>query len=193
MISLVVGAAFLAATLRAPVDSNRFFLLGILAAGTWILGALVSGPIPLASGDTPRLALSFRALVLSVITFLAFLAADLVGQHLPLVSAALHNVLTKADSGPTALVLGVALMNGVGEELFFRGALFDALGSRRPVVVSTVVYVAVTVATGNVALVLAAVAMGTIFALQRARSGGILAPMVTHVGWSTLMLLCLPR
>ena len=58
--------------------------------------------------------------------------------------------------GPTGLVLLVALVNGLGEELFFRGALFSALGSHHPVAGTTVIYVAVTAATGNIALVVAA-------------------------------------
>jgi hypothetical protein len=59
--------------------------------------------------------------------------------------------------------------------------------------VSTLIYVAVTAATGNIALILAAMVMGVIFSLQRSHSGGILAPSVTHVLWSTLMILALPR
>ena len=51
----------------------------------------------------------------------------------------------------------------------------------------------VTVATLNVALVTAAAVMGTVFALERLATRGVLAPMLTHVTWSTLMLLALPR
>ena len=87
----------------------------------------------------------------------------------------------------------VALLNGLGEELFFRGALFSALGTHHPVAATTVIYVAVTAATGNIALVVAAGAMGTLFSLQRKRTAAILAPTVTHLCWSTLMLLALPR
>lgn len=34
--------------------------------------------------------------------------------------------------------------------------------------------------------------MGTLFALQRRRSGTVLAPLVTHLVWSTLMVSFLP-
>jgi hypothetical protein len=54
-------------------------------------------------------------------------------------------------------------------------------------------YVVVTSATGNVALVIAAVVMGAVFSLERLSTRGVLAPMVTHVTWSTLMVLGLPR
>jgi membrane protease YdiL (CAAX protease family) len=189
----VVGTTLLATTLRAPSGSTAFFILGFSVAGIWILGSVISGPIPLEATRSSLLAISLSALALGIVAFLGFLTADLIGQHLPLFSNALHNVLSKADAGPTVLVLTVALVNGVGEELFFRGALFSALGSHNPVAGTVVIYVAVTATTGNVALLFAAGAMGIIFSLQRARSGGILASTVTHLCWSTLMILAFPR
>ncbi len=162
-------------------------------AGTWILGSVVSGPIPVESIRSSRLRVVLCALALGIVAFLGFLAADLVGRHLPFVSPALHNILIRADAVPTGLVLLVALVNGLGEELFFRGALFSALGSHHPVAGTTVIYVAVTATTGNIALVVAAGVMGTLFSLQRKRTAAILAPTVTHICWSTLMLLALPR
>jgi len=191
--TLVVGTALLATTLRVAAGSTGFLVLGFLAAMTWILGSVASGPIPLGTGTHSRMAVVLPALGLGSVAFLGFLGADLVGQHLPLVSPALHNILAKADTGRTWLVLAVALVNGLGEECFFRGALFGALGSHHPVVFSTVAYVAVTAATANLALVVAAAVMGTLFSLQRARTGAIVAPAVTHLYWSSLMLLALPR
>ena len=123
----------------------------------------------------------------------AFLAAYLVARHLPLIGSALDGVLATADAGPTALVLLVALLNGAGEELFFRGALHAALEPHRPAVAGTIVYVVVTAATGNVALVIAAAVMGVVFSVERLSTRGVLAPMLTHLTWSTLMVLALPR
>jgi uncharacterized protein len=191
--TLVVGTALLATTLRVPAGSTSFYVIGLFAAGTWILGSVISGPIPVESIRFSRTAVGLAGLMLGVLAFLGFLAADLLGQRLPLVSPALHNILTKADAGPIGLVLVVALVNGLGEELFFRGALFSALGSHHPVAGSTIIYIAVTAATGNIALVVAAGAMGTLFSLERKRTDAILAPTVTHLCWSTLMLLALPR
>jgi len=63
---------------------------------------------------------------------------------------------------------------------------------RNPVPWSTAVYMLATVATRNPALVLASGVMGALFGLQRRASGGIGAPMLTHLTWSTLMLRYLP-
>ena len=64
--------------------------------------------------------------------------------------------------------------------------------SRPPVAASTGVYMLTTCATRNPALVVAAGVMGTVFAAQRRASGGLLAPMLTHVTWSALMVRFLP-
>jgi uncharacterized protein len=192
--TLVVGTALLASTLRAVPGSGWFSALGFLAAAAWIAGGMASGPIPLRPrGLAAWRTVALPALAVGVIAFLGFLAADLVGQQLPWIADALTNVLGKADTGPRLLVLAVALVNGVGEEVFFRGALLAALEPRRPALTATIIYVVVTAATGNLALVAAAAVMGTIFSLERLSTRGILAPIVTHLSWSTLMLFLLPR
>jgi hypothetical protein len=35
--------------------------------------------------------------------------------------------------------------------------------------------------------------MGALFSLERLSTRGVLAPMLTHLTWSTLMVLTLPR
>ncbi|MGH3575523.1 MAG: hypothetical protein ACRDUW_27510, partial [Pseudonocardiaceae bacterium] len=47
-------------------------------------------------------------------------------------------------------------------------------------------------ATRNPALVLASAAMGTLFGLQRRATGGVQAPILTHLTWSWLMVHFLP-
>jgi membrane protease YdiL (CAAX protease family) len=189
----VVGTALLAATLRVPSGSAWFSVLGLLVAATWTIGSFVSGPIPF----QPDRGMAWRTFVGPVVVGIAafgiFVIAFLVARRLPLVGPALAGVLATADAGPIASVLVVALANGAGEELFFRGALHSALEPHRPAIATTVLYVVVTAATGNVALVIAAAVMGAVFSLERLSTRGVLAPMVTHVTWSTLMVLALPR
>jgi CAAX protease family protein len=77
----------------------------------------------------------------------------------------------------------------VAEELFFRGALWSG---PRPLRTTTLAYAASTAATGNPALVLADLITSAIFGWQRAATGGVLAPALTHVNWSVLMQRYLP-
>ena len=103
-----------------------------------------------------------------------------------------EDVLGYARASNLWLIFVITLVNGVTEELFFRGALFAAIGVRYPVLISTIIYSLATVAGGNPVLVFAAAVLGTVVALQRRAGGGVLAPILTHITWSMTMLLALP-
>jgi membrane protease YdiL (CAAX protease family) len=192
-IAVVVGTALLAATLRVPDGSAWFNVLALLVAATWTVGSFASGPIPLQPDRRAPWRTMLGPVVVGIAAFGVFVIAYLVVRHLPLVGPALDGVLATADAGPIAVVLFVALVNGAGEELFFRGALHAALEPHRPAIATTIVYVGVTAATGNLALVIAAAVMGTVFSLERLSTHGVPAPIVTHLTWSTLMVLALPH
>jgi membrane protease YdiL (CAAX protease family) len=76
--------------------------------------------------------------------------------------------------------------------LFFRGALYTALGRWYPMLTSTVLYVAVIMASGNPMLGFAAIILGLVCAFERRATGGVLAPMLTHLVWGLIMVLALP-
>jgi hypothetical protein len=124
--------------------------------------------------------------------FGAFLGAALVARRIPVLNEALVSVFNYAERGSDSWVLATTLANGVAEEVFFRGSLFTALASPHPAAASTAVYMLTTCATRNPALVVAAGVMGSVFAAQRRASGGLLAPMLTHVTWSALVLRYFP-
>ena len=191
----VLGAGLLGVSLAARPDSKRFYVLTLATAATWVAGGLASGPLHLGwvEGRDRRLR---RPLLTPVATgvgaFGFFYGCALVVRQVPLLDRAVGKVLTFAEEGSTPLVLLTAAANGVGEEVFFRGALYDALPSRHAALLSTGVYGVATVATRNPALVLAAGVMGSLFALQRRASGGVGAPLLTHLTWSVLMIRFLP-
>ena len=192
--TLVVGTAALGATLASSAGSGWFYGLGLLAAVVWTAGGLLSGPIRWTRGGARSVSLSDVALPIlaGVALYGGFAAAKLVADQVPPLSHSVNSVLARADAGPRLLALVVALVNGVGEEVFFRGALYDAFDRYRALW-ATAIYGIVTIATLNVALVAAAVVMGSVFALERRASGGILAPVLTHLSWSILVLFLLPR
>jgi membrane protease YdiL (CAAX protease family) len=192
--STLVGAAALGTSLSTPPGSRRFYVETLGVAAVWAGGGLMSGPLHLGwiRGRDRQLR---RPLVTPVLTgagaFLFFYGAALVARRIPPLDRAISRVLVFAEEGDEALVLLTTLANGLGEEVFFRGALYAA-SERRPVVVSTATYALATASTRNPALVIAASVMGTLFALQRRASGGLQAPALTHLTWSTLMVVFLP-
>lgn len=189
------GTSLLGVSLSTQPGSPRFYGLTLGVAGTWVAGGLASGPLHLGR-DVGRHGRLRRPLLTPVFTgagaFGAFYGAALVVRRIPVLDRAIGSVLRYADRGSTPLVLTTTLANGVAEEVFFRGALYAAVGVHRPVLKSTAVYCLATVATRNPALVLAGGVMGTLLGLQRRATGGIQAPMITHLVWSALMLHYLP-
>jgi membrane protease YdiL (CAAX protease family) len=191
----VVGASLLGAGLSSRPGSRKFYGTTLTVAGVWTLGGLVSGPLHLGwiEGQDDRLR---RPVVTPVATGVAafgfFYACALVARRIPPLDRAISRVLVFAEEGDEPLVLLTTLANGLGEEVFFRGALYAALGDDHPVVKSTAVYALATCTTRNPALVLAAGVMGSLFGLQRRASQGLQAPLLTHLTWSALMVRYLP-
>jgi membrane protease YdiL (CAAX protease family) len=175
----------------AKAGSARFYLLTTSLAGTWTASALSAGPIPW-RGDVwrERPGGATRALVIVPVltgaaTFAVFYGAARVARRHRALRRAITSVLHYADAGSTPLVVLIASGSGVAEELFFRGALWSG---PHPLRTTTLAYTASTAATGNPALVLAGLITSVIFGWQRGATGGVLAPAVTHITWSVLML-----
>lgn len=191
----LAGAALLGRSLATEPDSKEFYGLTLGVAATWATGAFASGPIHLGwEQDTDeRLKRPVMTpVVMGVASFGAFYGAALVSRRIPALNRALTEILAFADQGSAPLVSLTTLANGAAEEIFFRGALYAAVGTEHPVAKSTAVYALATTATRNPALVLAGGVMGTLFGLQRRASGGIQAPLLTHLTWSALMLRFMP-
>jgi membrane protease YdiL (CAAX protease family) len=189
------GAGLLGASLSSKPGSPAFYGLTMTVAGTWVVGGLASGPLHAGWMFTPDRRLR-RPVVTPLITgvgaFGTFYCAALVARRVPVLDRAITRVLRYAHQGSTPLVATTALANGIAEEFFFRGAVYAAVGAHRPVLTSAAVYGLATTATRNPALVLASLAMGLLFGMQRRLTGGIQAPILTHVTWSALMLRFLP-
>ena len=190
---VVIGAVVLGWSLQIEPGDSTFYVATLVLAGVWMLGAFASGPLYLGrvsrSGTLRRPVLG--AVVLGLALAGVFVVGALVVREVPLIDRQISSVLDHADQGVTPLLVLITVVNGIAEELFFRGALYAA-SPRHPVAVSTVAYVIATLATGNFMLAFAAVLLGVVVALERRASGGILAPVLTHVTWSTAMLFLLP-
>lgn len=194
-VTLVAGAGMLWATLAMIPGSAPFFGLGLASAATWAGGAILAGPISW-WGHESRFPQPVQVVVgvgTGVILFGAFVAVKAASDQTPLLADSVARVLVRADAGPGAMRLAVALMNAIGEEMFFRGALQSAIGRRRAVLWTTGVYTIVTMVTLEPALVAAALVMGFVFSAEKHVTGGLWAPVLTHLTWSTLVLFFLPR
>ncbi len=193
-ITLVVGAAVLGFSLRRHPGESSFYWLTLALAAVWTSGALISGPLHLGGiswrGRNQRPVITGTSVGLFVGG--AFVLGGLIAREIPAVAAPITRVLIFAHQGSFLLIVVITVINGVAEELFFRGALYTALGRHYPLLISTLLYTAATMASGNPMLGFAAIILGTVCALERRASGGVLAPMLTHFVWGLIMVLVLP-
>jgi uncharacterized protein YbjT (DUF2867 family)/membrane protease YdiL (CAAX protease family) len=190
----VAGATLLGVSLSAEPGSKRFYWLTGALAATWTAGAVASGPLHLGwikSRDNNLRRPIATPVATGVAAFGVFYGAALVAREIPVLNRAIGNVLRYADKGSMPLVVGTTVVNGVAEELFFRGAFYTAAADR-PILISTAAYTVATAASRNPALTIAGAVMGGLFGMQRRASGGVQAPMLTHVTWGMLMLRYLP-
>ena len=191
---LVAGALLLALSLRTRPGDVAFYWLTLSLAAAWTLGAFLSGPLQLGTvkwrGRNQRPVITGTAI--GVLLGGVFLAGGLIVREMPPIADSITRVLDYTHYGPPLLIVAITLVNGVAEELLFRGALYTALGGCHPVVISTLLYVVASLASGNAMLGFAAVILGAVCALERRATGGVLAPMLTHLVWGLIMVLALP-
>jgi membrane protease YdiL (CAAX protease family) len=193
-ITLVVGATLLGLSFSTAPGEPAFYPLTIGLAAAWAIGSLVSGPLHLGH-------IQFRGVLrrpviapIAVGLLLAglFVLGALVFRRVPFLTGLTEDVIGYARYGILPVVVIITIVNGVAEELFFRGALFAGIGVRQPVTISTLLYTLATIGSGNPVLVFAAALLGTVVGLERRASGGVLGPILTHITWSMAMLFLLP-
>jgi membrane protease YdiL (CAAX protease family) len=191
---LVIGAIVLSIDLRLPRGSTAFLVVGVVLALVWSTPTLLFGPSGGRGRTGPRGDLALGAAG-GAAMYVVFVAGQAIAREISWLDGPIRSILDKADAGPSVLIAAVALLNGVAEELFFRGSLVDALGEHRAAahVISFVTYVAVTALVGNTALTVAAIVMGAVLAGERWVTGALYAPIATHVVWSALIIVALPR
>jgi membrane protease YdiL (CAAX protease family) len=190
---LLLGAVVLGWSLRIEPGSTLFYPATLALAAVWTVGAFASGPLHLGRimhPAGPRRPVA-TPILLGLLLAGVFVVGGLVVREIPALDRQVRWVLEHADQGVGPLIVLITVVNGIAEELFFRGAGYAA-STRYPVAVTTVAYTLATLATGNVMLTFAAGVIGTVAGLQRRASGGILAPILTHVTWSMTMLVALP-
>ena len=145
-IVLLLGAGVLGLALRRHPGEPSFYWLSLVLAAVWAIGAFVSGPLHLGGvcwrGRNQRPVIS--GIVIGLLLGAVFVVGGLIAREIPAVSELITRVLQYTDQGSWRLTMALALVGGIAEELFYRGALYTALGRYHPALVSTIVYVAAT-------------------------------------------------
>ena len=180
---------------RTEPGSAQFYGATLLLAAVWAGGAFASGPLHLGRvGIDPSKAARpvLQPILVGVGLSLVFIVGAFIVRLIPPLADQVRAVLDFAGEGTSpVLLLVVTVLNGIAEEMFFRGALYASI-RKRQVLITSIAYAIATAATGNVMLAFAALVLGVVVGLERRASGGILAPILTHLVWSVTMLYALP-
>lgn len=192
---LVIGGVLLGYSLGLQPGDASFYWLTLVLAAVWTVGALASGPLHLGGvrfrGRNQRPVITGTVVGLAVGS--AFVLGGLVAREIPALAGYVTRVLEFANYQTLWLMVFSIMLNGIAEELFFRGALYTALEKHHPAIVSTIIYtIAIFVATRNPMLAFAALILGSVCAFERRATGGVLAPILTHMVWGLIMVLVLP-
>lgn len=191
---VLLGAAVLAWMHTKNPGDPAFYWLSLTLAVVWSVGAVAAGPLHLGAvrfrgrNERPVFTGTGVGLVLGGV----FLLGGLAVQKIPPLAGQVTAILDYTTQVSWRLVVLIAIVNAIAEEMFFRGALFSAFGRRYPLVASTVLYIAAMMTAGNLMIGVAALVLGTVCAIERRATGGVLAPVLTHLVWGLMMVLALP-
>ena len=156
---VLVGAGVLGYSLRIEPGSPTFYVSTMVLAGVWVVGAFASGRLHLGRITARRgrpCARWSRRSPSGWCWSAVFVVGSLVVRQIRPLADYVSSVLEYADQGSVRSCSSViTLINGIAEELFFRGAAYAAI-PRHPVAWTTLAYFVATLATGNVMLAFAA-------------------------------------
>lgn len=121
---------------------------------------------------------------------------DLATRH-PAFERAVADVYRRSEETPFAIALVLTLLIAVpGEELFWRGLVFpelrEATGSVTGALLTWAAAVGVNAAWASAPLLAGAVVGGALWTLLATWSGGVMAPVASHLVWTGLMLVWPP-
>ncbi len=134
----------------------------------------------------------------AVFLYAVFFAGDLIAQELvPHASSDIQSIYA-LGSGLSALrvALLIALVIGPGEEIFWRGYVQHSAekmcGSRKGVLVTTAVYVAVHLAAANLMLLLAALVCGLFWGVLYLWKRSVIANVTSPLVWDLAVFIFVP-
>ena len=191
----VTGAVLLYLGVQVEPGDASFYAFTVALALVWVIGSLLTARSRTFGSIKQGRFLHDVALGAAggAALLVVFLLGAGVVARIDFLAEPVEELLAHARFGALSIVAAITVVNGVSEEIFFRGALHESLGGTRTrrLIGTTLIYTAVTAASGIPLLALAAASMGILAELLRQRTGALLAPIVAHLTWSMGMLFLL--
>ena len=191
----VTGAVLLYLGVQVKPGDTSFYVFTLAIAVVWVIGSLLTARSrtfgSIRDGNWLRdVGWGVAGGLVLLVVFL--LGAGVVAQ-INFLAAPVEELLAHARFGSLPIVALITFINGITEEIFFRGALHESIGgsANRRLIGTTIIYTIVTAASGIWLLALAAMSMGLLAGWLRQRTGALLSPIIAHLTWSLGMLFLL--
>lgn len=194
LVTLVGTTAMIAAWLLTPRYGP--WLCHGIAAPVSIIAALRWRPKPVRAPYSVAVVLGSIALGVLLAT-LSWCLAPIAAHRLPALGrelGSLYATLSRSP-GPTRAA-PILVLSIIAEELIWRGVLVDWCQTRlnrgRTLLLVTAWYTLPIAFSGSWLLLLVAIGLGTVFAVQRLYCRTWIAPLITHVTWNMLVFVVHP-
>lgn len=207
-------------SLRPPSTQSDAFIVAVATAGFAAALSLqgswgVWGGLAVASVISLALCVAFHARLLRALLFprpLWWLEGLLGALLLSLLTYAIYpwlevawpglgneigRLYTWLDAPPGRVqAIPILVLAVLAEECVWRGVLHSRLRQRlsraAAVLVGSMLYAVPQLASGSWLLAAVAFGLGTLWAVQRVRSGSLWVPFLTHLGWDLVVFVALP-
>ena len=194
IIPAALGGLGLFVSAISATASVGFYLGTFFSAAVWFVTWWLCGNRAAMRGDFRREVP--RGLIIGLGLIALFIVGALIVRFIPLLAAPVDELLGNMRTDTVAITLLTLVVNGIGEELFFRDVArrqFGKVMSPKAVLIATVLlYIAVTAAMGIPLLLVASVLIGGLAGMEAARSGNVISAITLHLTWSVGMAFLLP-
>lgn len=174
---------------RSAAGSPSFYIATFVTAALWLVSWYVLGPRDFFA--KPTFAQLGRGVLIGLVAAAVFIIGALVVRGIPVLAAPVAELLQNMRVGSAPLTVMTLVLNGVAEELFFRGAAHQRLrlhlNRRNAFIAQVALYTAVTVAMGVPLLLVGSVAVSALATFEVDRNPNGVSATVVHLTWSLSM------
>lgn len=188
-----LGASGLFFAAQSPPASTGFYAGTFFTAAVWLVTWWRYG-----NRDAYREGLSgvTRGVLVGSLLIVFFMAGAMAVRMIPVLAGPVSDLLDNMRTGTVLLTLITLVVNGVGEEMFFRDVvqrhLDNVLPGQSSVIVQVGIYLLVTMAMGVPLLIVAALLVGGIATFEARRAGNLVSATALHLTWGVGMAFLLP-
>ncbi|SES04768.1 CPBP family glutamic-type intramembrane protease [Corynebacterium cystitidis] len=193
-IPATLGALGLLFSAQVPPASPGFYVATFATAAIWFVAWWFYGTrVDLRGSVSIEMG---RGVVIGAALIALFIVGALVVRLIPFLAGPVDDLLDNMRTGTVLVTLLTLVVNGIGEELFFRDVAQRELEKRLARWGATIaqvgLYMVVTAAMGVPLLLVAALLVGLSATWESSRSGNLISAITLHLTWSVGMAFLLP-